>query len=94
MSNRKLSIVCNILEVLIQCLVVLSFTITIIIGTLGLGINKLSGCFVVIIPVVLTYILRKAIRKFQIFTFINIIILLSSFLLGANYTERFSYVLR
>ena len=93
MSNKKLSMACNILEALIQCLVVLSFTITVIIGTLGLGINKLLGCFIVIIPVVLTYILRKVIRKFQIFTFINIIILLSSFLLGADYTERFSYVL-
>ena len=93
MSNKKLSMACNILEALIQCLVVLSFTITVIIGTLGLGINKLPGCFIVIIPVVLTYILRKVIRKFQIFTFINIIILLSSFLLGADYTERFSYVL-
>ena len=93
MSNKKLLMACNILEALIQCLVVLSFTITVIIGTLGFGINKLTGCFIVIIPVVLTYILRKIIRKFQIFTFINIIILLSSFLLGADYTERFSYVL-
>ena len=64
MSNKKLAISLNVLEVVIQTLVFLSFIIALMMGTLGLNAGQLWKCLIVVIPVCIMYVLRKISFKY------------------------------
>ena len=49
MSNKKLAISLNVLEVVIQTLVFLSLIIALMMGTLGLNAGQLWKCLIVVI---------------------------------------------
>ncbi len=93
MSNKKLAISLNVLEVVIQTLVFLSFIIALMMGTLGLNAGQLWKCLIVVIPVCIMYVLRKIVNKFQVFVVLDCLVVLSSFLLGSNYDEKVFYVI-
>ncbi len=93
MSNKKLAISLNVLELVIQSLLFLSLTIALMMGTLGLNMGQIWKCLIVVIPVCITYILRKTVEKFQAFVALDVLIVLSSFLLGSNYNEKAFYVI-
>lgn len=92
-TNKTLTYSLRIMEIVLQSLVFVSFAVMIMLAGIGLPDRDLWKCFLMIIPVIATYLIRRFIRKFQLNIFLYIVIVASSLLFGTNDSEYFFYAL-
>jgi heme/copper-type cytochrome/quinol oxidase subunit 2 len=88
MSDKKLSILQHILEVVLQFVTFLGFTTIVYFAMMNRPENEYYICLVILVPIVLMYILRHKVRIFFLFVFIHLFIPVGLMLLGNNTDER------
>ncbi len=71
-SDKGLGLVSSALELLLQAIVFVSFTCAIYALMFSSDVSHIYVCFYIIIPVVAGYIIRRGVRKFWMFVFMHI----------------------
>lgn len=82
-----------VLEVLIQCVVFFAVMTGVYLGILAKPAGSAYVCLFILIPVLLSYFLRKKVNNFLVFMALNIAMMFIAFSLGTTDAERTYYFL-
>lgn len=89
-SSKQISVrgVLSLLEILIQCITFSAVTVAAYFGAVGKPDEQLYTCFYIVVPVVISYFLRKYINNFNLFIFSNICLVLLGIIVGSGTDEK------
>ena len=93
MSNKLLTVVLRVMEVIIQSITFISIAAIIILVAIGESNVPVWRYLLIVVPVTLAYLIRRYIKRFGLFYLLNALLLGYSILLGSNDSEYFFYFL-
>lgn len=88
---KKVSVahILSFLEVAMQCVIFISVTSMAYFSAVGRDESEILSCFVVVIPVIIAYLCRKYISKFNLFVLCHILMVIIFMMFSKNENEAF-----